>query len=900
MLAPGSRLGPYVVESLLGQGGMGEVYRARDTRLHRTVAIKVLPSHLADDARFRERFEREARAASALNHVNILSVFDVGREANIDYLVTELLDGVTLRERIKGGALPPREVVNVGAQIADGLAAAHAAGLLHRDLKPDNVMVTREGRVKILDFGLAKPSGDAVAGDQTRTEISQAGVLVGTIGYTSPEQVRGQPADARSDLFSLGVLLYEIGTGRRAFSRPTTIETLNAILREDAPDAPETVPAGLRQIISHCLEREPAQRFQSAQDLAFALRSFGATTTISRQSDSHAAKHTEPQQRTRVYGAAALALIGLLLVGGTLWVQSKKRPESDRIIQLEVSAPVEGTFPDIPQFALSPDGSSLLFVATVESVPYLWLRRFDSPQVQKLTDTQGAAFPFWSPDGQHVAFFSGGLLKTTKPGSGVVQTICQAANGRGGTWSRQGEILFASAGGGLSSVRALPGATARAVTHLDRETEETAHVHPVMLPEGEQFLFVVRSRRPGGTGVFVGSTTGRVRRRLLDIDSQVAHVPGYLVYSREIGSAHLRSQSPWRNALVTRASLLAQRFDAHSLALSGDPVKLLDEVRYSGPMSAPAFSVSPAGVLAYQPPDIPAKTQLQWVDRSGKSLSIIQDNSFYPHPRLSRDGSHLALSILDPEHGTPDVWAIELIRGTRTRITYDPGVDFDAVWSPDGRKLAFASDRGGTHEIYVADRDSPGKADQLTSLGGYNYPTDWSPDGRYVLYQGTSTRGYGVFAVPASGGQPIEISDGPFGDSGAEISPDGKWVAFNSHSTPNRSDVYVQSFPKGDRRYQISSNGGTNPKWSKGGQEVVFLSDDDTQLLSARLKGTANLSLENPKVVMNLRLWTGPPRPLTHYDVVSTGDRFVVDVMVRPPTRAPLRILFGGLGSLIQ
>lgn len=898
-IAPGSRLGPYEILAEIGAGGMGEVYRARDTRLARSVAIKVLPKATAAEANFRERFEREARAASALNHPNIISVFDVGCEASINYLVTELVDGVTLRQRREKRQLTPREVISLGAQIADGLSAAHAAGIVHRDLKPDNVMVTREGLIKILDFGLAKPLHDAAAAEQTRVEISQAGVLIGTIGYMAPEQVRGHLVDARSDLFSLGVVLYEMASGQRAFSRPSTVETLNAILNEDVPELPDTVPAGLRQIIAHCLEKDPVCRFQSAQDVAFALRVFDGHTGPEGRAEKLPAARSG-SRRALLYGALGLASAALVALGWLAAHLTEQPIGREGTIQLELHAPTNSVLPDVPQLAISPDGGSLVFIATVETIPYLWLRRLDSAQVEKIPGSAGAAFPFWSHDGQLIAFFSGGQLKTVHPVNGAVETICRAANGRGGSWGMNGEILFASADQGLSFVRAVPGGEVRAVTQLGRETQDTGHLHPTMLPDGEHFLFVVRSRRQEQTGVFIGSTRGGTPYRLLDVDSQVAYVSGYLIYGREIGAQNLRLQSPWRTALVTRAALLAQRFDLGKLAVLGDPQKLVDEVRYSGQMSASAFSISANGVLAYQPPDRPPNTELRWLDRSGATLSVVQENTFYPHPHLSRDGSQLALSLLDAEHGTPDVWAIDLASGRRTRMTFDPGVDFDAVWSPNGRQLAFASDRSGTHEIYVADLDSPTRARQLTTLGGYNYPTDWSPDGRYVLYQGTSGRSTAVFAAPVSGGESVMIADGPFGESAGAVSPSGKWLASTSRSAPERRDVFVQSFPKGSRRFQVSSVGGTDPRWSQGGQEIFFLSDDATKLYSAKIGGGENWRVENPSLVMNLQLWKGPPTPVIYYDVSAAGDRFVVDVMVSPPTRSPFTVVVGSIDSLTR
>src|SRR3989454_155521 len=660
---------------------MGEVYRARDTRLGRDVAVKVLPSSFSADSDRLHRFEQEACAASALNHPNILIVHDIGTHDGSPYIVSELLEGETLRQQMSGAALAQRRVTDYAGQIAHGLAAAHEKGIVHRDLKPDNVFITKDGRVKILDFGIAKltrpDSSQSQTDIPTRRIDTDPGVVIGTVGYMSPEQVRGRPVDHRSDIFSFGAILYEMLSGRRAFHGESAAETMSAILKEDPPDLSETnhnVSPALERLVNHCLEKNPEERFHSASDLAFALEALSGSTATSAQTVAMPAFAPRWFKRRELI-AWAVAGIAILIAAIAVTISHFRRPPTElHAVRLFVPPPEKTSF---GSFAISPDGLRLAFAATDASgKTLLWIRPLDSINAQPLSGTEEATQPFWSPDSRFIGFFAGGKLKKIEVTGGPTQTLCNVTLSRGGTWNRDGVIIFTP--GTLEPLYRVSaaGGEPTPVTTLDKSRQETSHRWPYFLPDGRHFLYTVFGG-PESQGVYVRSLDAKENRRLLSaVNSDAAYAPpGYLLFRRE-------------------ATLMAQAFDADKLQLTGDPFPIAEQVGSDASTFQTFFSVSQTGVLAYNSGGS-GKTQLAWMDRGGKQNGLVGPPGNYLRPLLSPDEKRVAVDDVDLQ-GNRDVWIIELGRGNPSRFTFDPAIDVAPVWSPDGSRIVFGSNREGT------------------------------------------------------------------------------------------------------------------------------------------------------------------------------------------------------------
>ncbi len=674
VLAPGDRLGRYEIQAVLGTGGMGEVYRARDPHLGRDVAIKVLPALVPADPDRLQRFEQEARAAAALNHPNILSVYDVGTEGGLRYIVSELLDGQTLREQLNEGPLTVRKAVEYAVQIAHGLEAAHEKGIAHRDLKPENLLIAANGRVKILDFGLAKfsetPLPADLGGASTHTSITLPGTILGTLGYMSPEQIRGLPADHRSDLFAFGAILYEMLSGRRAFRGDTAADTMMAILKEPAPPLPadRNVPAALERIVDRCLEKAPAARFQSAGDLAFALEGLssyseaGAALTVGR---------SRPPRASIAWAVAVLAVMVAVALGmlttGRLTITS-----GVPIYRSSILPPEHVTFSTATPaggLALSPDGRRLVYTAQGEDGRVmLWVRSLDGLTAQPLAGTEGAYYPFWSPDSESIAFFAGGTLRKIDVAGGSPVTLCETPRpsvlAAGGTWNRDGVILFAQATMPIYRVPASGGTPVQATT-LDEQAGETQHWAPFFLPDDRHFLYFAAGSTEGGpddpNGVYVGALDGPDRTRLFPGGSNAKYANGYLVFPRE-------------------RMLAAQAFDPNRLTLSGDVVPIADQVAVGGLSGRTgAFSVSDTGVLAYQSESGEVLSQLTWFDWSGAQVGTVGAPADYGDLELSPDGTEAAVSVFDPARRTRDLYLVDVARGVRTRFTVDPADEQSAI-----------------------------------------------------------------------------------------------------------------------------------------------------------------------------------------------------------------------------
>lgn len=884
-LTPGTRLGPYEIASAIGAGGMGEVYRATDSRLGRDVAIKVLPAGLADDPERLQRFEQEARAAAALNHPNILALYDIGTNADAPYLVTELLEGSTLREQLTG-PLPVRKALDFAVQIARGLAAAHEKGIVHRDLKPENLFVTDDGRVKILDFGLAKltqaepsvravsvlptvlPTAAAFDPAQARPKTI-AGTVLGTVGYMSPEQVRGVAADHRSDLFAFGTVLYEMLSGQRAFRGETTMDTMTAIVKDHPQELPATerkIPLALVRIIERCLEKSPAARFQSTRDLAFALEALSTTSTPSGAAETIAAIAPVRSGPHRLRTAAALVaavVVGAVVTALGTWLLRPAPVEAPEV-RLQMVTPTG--FPTM--FAIAPDGRAIVFVAAAEgkTEPQLWLRSLDADSAQPLPGTEGAAYPFWSADSRSIGFRVGGVaLKRVDLDGRTTRTI---VNGPGvvSAWGADGTILF-SAGttGPLSRVPASGGQAVEA-TRLE-SPQQTSHRLPRFLPDGRHFLFYVLGT-PEARGVYVGTLDSRETRRLFDADSQAEFVsPDYLMFMRQ-------------------EALLAQRLNLETFDTIGEPIVFGDGTATDGVVGHMALSASSAGSLVYRAAATRVR-QLVWFDRSGKQIDSIgepDDSGGGVDADMSPDGS--AVARVRSVNGNADVWLVETARGVLRRLTSDPGLDREPIWSPDGTRIAFVSMRKGPGDIFVRRASGAAPEEVLLESPINKNLYDWSPDGRFILYSAQDPRTRrDLWALPLDGDRkPFVVAQSDAEEKDGQFSKDGRWVAYASDET-GQLEVFVKAFPTLGGTTRISASGGTEPRWSNDGKQIFYRAPDN-RLMSApvtmRPNGTVDVGA--PVALFTLR---------SDAAVVASpdGQRFLFNTPLEDEVSTPLTVI---------
>lgn len=872
-LTAGTRLGPYQIVLAVGAGGMGEVYQARDPRLGRDVAIKVLPAEVAADPDRLRRFEQEARAAAALNHSNILALYDIGSEDGLAFIVTELLEGRTLRHILEEERLSISRAVDVAAQVADGLAAAHARGIVHRDIKPENIFITADGRAKILDFGLAK-SVDAgqVADTPTRSATAPHTVL-GTAGYMAPEQVRGQPVDHRADLFAFGALLYELVTGRRAFTGDTVLDTMSAILREAPVAIPSTtdrpVPPSLLRIVERCLEKSPAARFQSTTDLAFALKSLsvaesGATGPL-------AALPAPASSAGRWMRAAPWALAALLALAlGGVWFVGRSATSAalPGVVRFTIPEPEGVSFenaPMAPFAAISPDGEQLVFVAAASgSGMRLWLRplrRVDASPIAG-TDVPGdygggasAPMPFWSPDSRSVGFFSEGKLKRVDLETGVVQTICDAPENNGGTWAADGTIAFSGTGQVLHQVPSR-GGTATPITFAEGAGPEAPHGLPSFLPDGRRFFF-----RAGTDGtIWAGWLDGRPPQQVLPATDSAATyaAPGFLLFVRQ-------------------QVLLAQRFDAERLTVEGDPLPIAVDVRVTGRGRA-AFTISSTGVLVYRTGTFMAARSLIWMDRNGSEIGTVPDSlaRYAGRFRLLEAGRRAIVHIYDPDQNGGDLWSLDLETGARTRITFDPGHDQHPVLSPDGRFVAWESDRQRPSAIFRKPTSGVGAAELWIGTGRRVVPTHWST--RWIVFDAYNpdTDDWDIWFAPVDDPtQARPYLETVFNERNGTLSPDERWMAYESNEG-GTSQIFIAAFPDASAFKRPVSGTGQAPGWRDDGRELVFLARGT--LLSPMISAVAiepgpdGLTLSPARVLFDPRM--SPVSPAS--GMTPDGQRFLL------------------------
>jgi Tol biopolymer transport system component len=872
MLPSGTRLGPYEVLGLIGEGGMGQVYRAADTRLDRAVAIKVMPAALADDPVKRERFEREARSISRLEHPNICPLYDVGElPADVGgglFLVMQFLEGETLAQRLSRGPLAIKETLDVGIQIAEALAAAHRAGIVHRDLKPGNVMLTRAG-ARLLDFGLARTvtttSGDLSATVADRTSLTTQGTLLGTLHYMAPEQLEGRDVDTRADIFAFGAVLYEMVTGVKAFEAETPARVLSAILR-DEPTRVSTIvpvtPTGLDELIHTCLAKDPNERWQGMGDVARQLRwlqsglSAGKSGPVNRGTVPPA-----PRARWRSWPLPiAAAIAGVALGAAAMWLMPRAV-----VAPLGVHAfllPPENNYLT-GGLALSPDARTLAFVTTdVNGERQIWIRPLDSVRAQPIEGTSGASDPFWSPSGAEIAFFANNQLKRIAAGGGPATVICEAGVGAGGSWSQDGTIVFQPhQQGALMRVPAAGGRPEPATT-LITDAAETHHLYPSFLPDGRHFVFYIAGKQ---RGLYVGEIGSATRTWLFDPDPSLpagaAATPG--LYSP---SGHL--------LYVRDRVLMARPFDASSQSLQGEAFKLADAVDYTPPGQA-AVTVS-GSVLVYRPRQHQAIGSLMWMDRTGEGVSeIAASPAAFRQVALSPDGRAAAVERRDAL-GLSSVWTIDLESGATVRV---PGEYWSGapVWSRDGAALAYSIATDSPPNLVVRRDRGTAPEQRVTRSPQIQYPGGFTPDARTLLFRAFSNdTGWDLFTVPIEGGSPQRLLQTPADENEMSLSPDGRLLAYTSNES-GRTEVYVSRFPEMSNRQAVSSGGGQRPLWRGDGRELFYVASGSRLMAAAVTASGASVSVAPAATLFEVPLFGGLYAPAVD------GRRFLI-AMPAPST----------------
>ena len=835
-LSPGTKLGPYEILAGIGKGGMGEVYRAHDSRLRRDVAIKTSLQP------FDERFEREARAIAALNHPNICHVYDVGA----DYLVMELVDGPTLKDRIEQGPIPVEEALRIADQIAAALAAAHEKFITHRDLKPGNVKIKEDGTVKVLDFGLAKlgatPSARESEDSPTLSmTFTQAGVILGTAAYMSPEQARGKGVDTRSDIWAFGVVLYEMVTGRRPFKGEDLTETLASVVKE-APDL-SRVPRKVRRLVEACLQKDPAQRLQAIGDRRLLLLD------------------PEPARFRWLWPAVAGAVA--LGFAGLAWIHSREARVALPTLRYQITRPGGLGF---GQFQLSPDGRYFAFVSRFNSMSRLYVRALDSLEDREIPGTDGTTYPFWSPDGTQIGFFSQGKLKLVAAGGGPATAIAEAPDARGGTWGRDGTIVFApDVRGTLVRVSASGGAVTPLQLPRTGAGDRDSLRYPVFLPDSNHFIYTIEAQTREGEGTYVGSLNGDPPVRILPDLSATRFVPSS--GSNTAGFILFRRQT----------TLMAQAFDSASLKTTGEAFPLADDIQNSGNNGFPDFAVSANGVLIFVAGGSPSQDrEIVWLDRGGQRTTSILKQKGITDFALSPDNRQLLYSLAN-QSVSGDLWLRDLARGVSQRFTFGPFSAYAAVWSPDSAAVMFT--------VYPADqlyikKVASAKEEALPISGTNTYATSWSADGKLLAFsqQGVTTK-EDLWLLPVEGERkPRLFKQTPYVEMSAQISPDGRWIAYESNSS-DQSEVYIEPIVPGGAARQISVGGGRRPHWRADGQELYFVAEHSVMAVDVK---------PGPSLTV------GSPHELFHESNLITGNKYEFEYQPAKDGSKFLMLLSGG------
>jgi len=872
-LSIGTRLGPYEVLGPLGAGGMGEVYRARDTRLNRDVALKILPEAFTQDPDRMHRFEREAQVLASLNHPNIAVLYGLEESGGVRALVMELVEGPTLAERIQAGPIPLDEGVPIAKQIAEALEYAHDRGVIHRDLKPANVKVTGDpGAVKVLDFGLAKALDDRPASNDPANSptismgATRMGVILGTAGYMSPEQAKGRPADRRADIWSFGVVLCEMLTGRPLYRGETVAETLASVMRDEVA-IPEAPPA-IRSLLRRCLEKDPRRRLQAIGEARIALE------------DPLAALPTLPPpaapRRPLAWIAAALFLLTSLTLAV---IHFRETPPTPRVVNAAIVLPDKSA---VHSFALSPDGSYLAVALAIEGKQQLWVRGLDTNQFRPLPGTDDATYPFWSPDNRYIGFFAQGKLKKVPAGGGPPQTLCDVGYARGGTWNRYGVILFAANRG--PSLHRVSSAGGVATTVASSEGDRL-YSYPVFLPDGRHFLYTLNTSDQFN-GVYLAALDNPAGRRILADPSGVVWVPpspasqhGHLLFIRE-------------------SSFMAQPFDASAFQLAGEAVPFAGQASFGPENAYPLVSASDDGILVFLSGRNLADRQLTWFDRSGKELAKVGSRGRFRSISLSPDEKTVAVDHWSVGVAS-DLWLHEWTRGMESRFTtQQTSINVLPVWSPDGRRIAFASSRTGRFDLYVKNAAEAGQDQVLLQSASVKLPSDWSRDGRYVLYTESDPKThFDLWVLPMAGDRkPVPFLQTEFNEIEGQFSPDGHWIAYASDES-GRFEVYVRPFPAGAGRSKVSINGGAYPRWRGDGKELFYLAPEG-KLMAAGVKAGPHNEFESaaPQELFDAHL--GYLRPVeststlyNYYGVTRDGQRFLVNAIATESAETPLTLV---------
>ena len=865
-LASGTRFGPYEITAPMGAGGMGEVYRARDVRLDRTVAVKILPAQFSADPVRKQRFEHEAKTISSLNHPHICVLYDVGHQDGTDYLVMECIEGETLAKRLEKGPLPLEQVLKYGAQIADALDKAHRSGVVHRDLKPGNIMLAPSG-AKLLDFGLAKPAAPVLTGATLtaatpRPPMTEDGTIVGTFQYMSPEQVEGKELDGRSDIFSLGAVLYEMLTGKRAFEGKNQLSVASAILeREPTPISsikPMTPPA-LDHAIRRCLAKDPEQRWQTGRDLQWELTWIGESTT------SAATGHRESgKPKTRELAAWIAAGIFALIAAIGLWSSLRQPLPEERSFQFKIDPPSGADFllETGGGDAISADGHAIVFVTASSTGSKLWVRQLDAAIAHELPGTDNGQYPFWSPDSKSIGFFANGKLERIDLAGGPPVPLATASNPRGGTWGAQGTIVFVpSASSGLWKIAASGGPPTQ-LTTVDAVRGEFTHRWPQFLPDGKRIIYLARGEGPSNNSasIFITSLERPQERTLLVKETSAS--PAY-------SSAH--GKHPEYLYWLRQQALVAQPFDSKQAQLLGDGVSVpgAEVVAVTGALAHSSVSVSNEGTILFGTGG--GRYQLTWLSREGKVLSTVGQPDRYGSLRMTPDGSGLAASLADSASRT-DLWLLDLSRAIPNRITFQ-GMFGTGAWSPDGQRIGYHLLSG--RRLMLKNANGTGQEETALQSQYTVYMNDWSPDGRYLIYTQQNREGrFEVWLLPLTGDRkPQPLLQTAFNDYQGAVSPDSKWIAYTSDESGGFNEVYVASFPTSGTRWRVSSNGGSFPRWSRDGKELFYRALDGTLMVASVRTTPQGLEFGTPASLFRV------PEPVGMfaypYDVAADGKRIL-------------------------
>jgi serine/threonine protein kinase/Tol biopolymer transport system component len=880
VLTSGTRLGPYEIQSPLGAGGMGEVYRAKDTRLDRNVAVKVLASHLSSSPELKQRMEREARAISSLNHPNICHLYDIGSQDGTDYLVMEFLEGETLAERLRKGALPLTEIYKIAIAVAEALAVAHRSGIVHRDLKPGNVMLT-QGGAKLMDFGLAKPLGAQAAapgsgtappsftaaatlsGPSPLTPLTTAGSIIGTIQYMSPEQIEGKEADARSDIFALGAVLYEMTTGKRPFSGKSQISLASSILESDPQPIcalKPSAPPAFEHVITTCLQKNPEDRFQTAHDIKLELQWIAADK--SSPSVAAAPSATAPRRERLRWVATIVAAIVLGAAAGILIYHPSQTAPT---IRAAINPPGNATLALVGDFAgppvLSPDGTSIAFVAIgSDGKNMIWVRPLNTPEAHMLAGTEAATFPFWSADSRSLGFFAGGKLKTIDLNGGSPLVVCDAAFGRGGTWGEGGTILFAPEALAPIVRVSASGGTPVPITKFD-PAQPTSNRWPLLLPDGKHFLYLyIAARDPATDAVYYSSLDGRETRKLVSSQSNAIYAGGFLLFMRG-------------------GQLMAQSFDPAKGTLSGEIQNLASGVMEDASTWHMDASASNNELLIFSNGGT-GDQQLVWVDRNGKQIGTVAKKvANLISARLSPQADRVALEI-DNGAGNHDIWVYDIARGVQTRLTFGPVENDDPIWSPDGKWIIYTAVESNVHtKLYRKPSDGSGAAELLISDDQVAYASDVSRDGKSLLYaRGPSANYWEIWSLPLEGERKPSLvvphTTNSFANEG-HLSPDGRWLVYVSGESGN-PEVYVVAFRGGQGKWQVSTNGGFQPQWSRDGKELYYFNQATRSVFSVPVKeigGGLQFGVAQPLAS------NATSNQLGFYDVTPDGKKILLNLV---------------------